>query len=180
MVLSRCTWTASCSPTRLEPVVVLVLNASYEPLGVVSLERAVVLVVLGDAFTVQDTGREIRSPSMSIPEPSVIVLRKMIRMDRNRTVPLSRKALFARDNHECAFCEEGRAETIDHVFPRSRGGRHEWKNVVASCARCNHFKADRTPEEAGLTLRWVPFEPSRAYMLGARNRPEWKEFLRGL
>lgn len=159
---------------------VLVLNASYEPLGVISMERAVTLVVMNEAFIVQDTGREFRSPSLSIMEPSVIVLRKMIKQDRTRTVPLSRKALFARDHYECAFCEDGKAETIDHVFPRSRGGKHEWKNVVASCAKCNHYKADRTPEEAGLTLRWIPFEPTRAYMLGARNRPEWAEFLRGL
>lgn len=156
---------------------VLVLNATYEPLGIISLERAVTLVVLEEAFTVQDTGREFRSPSMSIPEPSVIVLRKMIKVDRSRVVPLSRKALFARDGHQCAFCESGKAETIDHVVPRSHGGRHEWTNVVASCAPCNHRKADRTPDQAGMPLRWVPFAPSRAFMLAARNRPEWMEFL---
>lgn len=157
---------------------VLVLNATYEPLGVISLERAVTLVVLGDAHIAQDTGREFRSPSMSVPEPSVIVLRRMIKLDRSRSVPLSRKALFARDGHECGFCKDGKAETIDHVHPRSRGGKHEWTNVVSACAPCNHQKADRTPEEAGMPLRWVPFAPSRAYMLGARNRPEWAEFLR--
>lgn len=162
----------------MDYVVVLVLNASYEPLGVISLERAVTLVVIGDAHIAQDTGNKFSSPSMSIPEPSVIVLRRMVKMERDKSVPLSRKALFARDGQQCAFCETGKAETIDHVFPRSRGGRHEWTNVVASCAPCNHFKAARTPEEAGMKLRWVPFAPSRAYMLGARNRPEWQEFLR--
>lgn len=156
---------------------VLVLNASFEPLGVISMERACTLVVLGQADILQDTGGEIRSPSLTIPEPSVILLKHMIKIKRSNVVPLSRKALFARDGHECAFCTEGHAETIDHVFPRSRGGKHEWKNVVASCARCNHYKADRTPDEAGLKLRWRPFAPSRGYMLNARNRPEWREFL---
>jgi 5-methylcytosine-specific restriction endonuclease McrA len=143
------------------------------------MERAVTLVVIGDAHIVQDTGRSFSSPSISVPEPSVIALKRMVRMDRSKGVPLSRKALFARDNHECAFCETGTSETIDHVHPRSRGGKHEWTNVVSSCASCNHYKADRTPEEAGMALRWLPFAPSRAYMLGARNRPEWQEFLRG-
>ncbi|TXH43263.1 MAG: HNH endonuclease [Desulfurellales bacterium] len=160
-------------------VVVLVLNATYEPLGVISMERAITLVVLGDADIVLGTGASVRSQHLTIDEPSVIVLRHMIKIARGRAVPLSRKALFARDRGECAFCETGKAETIDHVFPRSRGGKHEWMNVVASCARCNHYKRDRTPEEAGLTLRWKPFIPSRAYMLGCRNRPEWIPFLGG-
>lgn len=168
------------SPTRMEPVVVLVLNATHEPLGVISMERAVTMVILGQASTILGTGREFRSQKITMDQPSVIALHKMVRMDRNRTVPLSRKALFARDNHECAFCETGKAETIDHVFPRSRGGKHEWMNVVSSCAPCNHRKRDRTPEEANMPLRFVPFVPSRAYMLGARNRPEWAPWLRGL
>lgn len=159
-------------------MVVLVLNASYEPLGVVSLERAITLVVLGDALTVLGTGKQIHSQKLTIDEPSVIVLKRMIKMDRSKTVPLSRKALFARDHYQCAYCEEGTAETIDHVFPKSRGGKHEWTNVVSSCAPCNHTKRDRTPEEAGMVLRFQPFAPSRAYMLGARNRPEWREFLK--
>lgn len=157
--------------------VVLVLNVTYEPLGVISMERAVTLVVMGEAHIAQDTGREFRSPSMSIPEPSVIVLRSNVKIDRSKSVPLSRKALFARDNHECAYCEEGTAETIDHVKPRAHGGKHEWMNVVSSCAPCNHRKRDRTPEEANMPLRFRPFIPDRAYMLGARNRPEWEPFL---
>lgn len=157
--------------------VVLVLNVTYEPLGVISMERAVTLVVTGEATTALDTGRFFRSPSLSVPEPSVIVLRRNIRMERSKTVPLSRKALFARDGHQCAYCEEGSAETIDHVVPRAHGGKHEWTNVVSSCAPCNHRKRDRTPDEANMPLRFRPFAPDRAYMLGARNRPEWEPFL---
>lgn len=160
---------------------VLVLNVTYEPLTVVSTERAITLVVTGDAFTAQDTGREIHSPSMTIMEPSVIVMARPPKKkpDRKKSVPLSRKALFARDHHECAYCETGVAETIDHVHPRSKGGKHEWNNVVSSCGPCNWRKRDRTPEEAGMPLRFRPFTPDRAYMLGARNRPEWEPFLYG-
>jgi 5-methylcytosine-specific restriction endonuclease McrA len=91
-------------------------------------------------------------------------------------VPLSRKALFARDNYECAFCG-GHADTIDHVTPKAHGGKHEWANVVAACSPCNHYKADRTPEEAGMKLRFIPFVPTRSYMLSSRGRPEWDQFL---
>jgi 5-methylcytosine-specific restriction endonuclease McrA len=157
--------------------VVLILNVTYEPLGVISIERAVTLVVLGHATIVQDTGREIHSQHKTLPEPSVIALTKSVRIDRSKAVPLSRKALFARDGHECAFCETGKAETIDHVHPKSKGGKHEWMNVVSACAHCNHKKRDRTPEEAGMPLRFRPFIPTRAFMLGSRGRPEWEPFL---
>lgn len=158
-------------------MVVLVLNVTYEPLGVIDLERAVTLVVMGQADIAQDTGRTINSTSLSIPEPSVIVLHKNVKIERAKTVPLSRKALFARDGHQCAYCEDGVAETVDHVVPKSHGGKNEWMNVVSSCGPCNWRKRDRTPEEAGMELRFRPFAPDRAYMLGARNRPEWEPFL---
>jgi 5-methylcytosine-specific restriction endonuclease McrA len=155
----------------------LVLNVTDEPLGVISMERAVTLVVLGDASIALDTGGVIRSATLTIPEPSVIKLRKNIKLDRSKSVPLSRRALFARDNHECAYCEEGVAETVDHVDPKAHGGKHEWTNVVSACGPCNWRKRDRTPEEAGMPLRFRPFAPDRAFMLGARNRPEWEPFL---
>lgn len=155
---------------------VLVLNASYEPLGLVDVERAVTLVVLDRAETVLGTGKLLRSSYTEIEEPSVIRLTRMVKPRRGHKVPLSRKALFARDNYECAFCGKP-ADTIDHVTPKAQGGKHEWQNVVACCGPCNHYKRDRTPEEAGMTLRFLPFVPTRAYMLGSRGRPEWSQFL---
>lgn len=158
---------------------VLVLNVTYEPLGVVSLKRAITMLVMGAATSLLDTADSVHAESMQVPEPSVIILSKPPRRkpERHKTVPLSRKALFARDHQQCAYCEEGKAETIDHVFPKSRGGKHEWMNVVSSCGPCNWRKRDRTPEEADMPLRFRPFVPDRAYMLGARNRPEWEPFL---
>lgn len=156
---------------------VLVLNATYEPLGVIEIKRAVTLIVTGRATLVLGTGRKVHSETVEMAEPSVIVLTSNKRIDRSRSVPLSRKALFARDNQQCAYCETGKAETIDHVFPKSRGGKHEWMNVVSSCGPCNWHKRDRTPEEAGMELRFRPFIPTREFMLGQRNRPEWEPFL---
>lgn len=155
---------------------VLVLNASDEPLGIVDVERAITLVVLDRAETVIGTGNVIRSLYTVIEEPSVIRLLRKVRPRRGHKVPLSRKALFARDGYECAYCGKT-ADTIDHVHPKAQGGRHEWSNVVACCGPCNHYKRDRTPEEAGMKLRFIPFVPTRAYMLGSRGRPEWDQFL---
>lgn len=155
---------------------VLVLNASYEPLGVVSVPRAVTLLVLGRAVSELDTDQPMRSAHEQMRVPSVIRLTRMVRPPRRRTVPLSRKALFARDGGECQYCGDP-ALTIDHVHPRSRGGRHEWSNVVACCLSCNARKADRTPDEAGMPLRSHPWVPTRNSMLGARGHPEWIPFL---
>lgn len=155
---------------------VLVLNASYEPLGVVSMERAVTLIVMDSARIIVGTGDFIHSPSVTIEEPSVIILNKMVKPPSHRIVPLSRKALFSRDGHKCAFCG-GDANTIDHVTPRSKGGKNTWDNVVAACRPCNAEKADRTPEQAGMPLLWQPYNPTRVGMIAARRREDWKEFL---
>lgn len=158
---------------------VLVLNVTYEPLGVVSVKRAVTMLVVGAAIMLQSTGTAVHSESTEVDIPSVIILSRPPRRkpERTKTVPLSRKALFARDGHQCAYCEEGKAETIDHVVPKAHGGKHEWTNVVSSCGPCNWRKRDRTPEQAGMPLRFRPFAPDRAFMLSARNRPEWEPFL---
>ena len=129
----------------------LVLNASYEPLSVVSSRRATCLVLSDKADVLEDDGTVIRSETLSFPTPSVIRLRYMVRVPYVRRTALSRRAIFARDDHSCQYCGE-RADSIDHVMPRSRGGPHAWENVVAACRPCNLGKRDRTPEEAGMRL----------------------------
>jgi 5-methylcytosine-specific restriction endonuclease McrA len=92
---------------------------------------------------------------------------------------MSRRAIFARDGWRCAYCH-GSAETIDHVLPRSRGGRHAWDNVVAACARCNHTKGDKTPAELGWRLRVIPMAPKGLAwrVLGHRAPdPRWADWL---
>lgn len=155
---------------------VLVLNADFRAIGSVAFERAMTLVVMGSADVIRDTGNSVHSQHLELPEPSVIKLNRYIHVPHNRPVPLSRKALFARDGGVCAFCEEP-ATTIDHVQPRSKGGRHEWNNVVACCVACNSRKADRTPEDAGMPLRFKPYTPTRSGMLLARRRPDWEDWL---
>ncbi|HEY5727885.1 MAG TPA: HNH endonuclease, partial [Acidimicrobiia bacterium] len=133
----------------------LVLNATYEPLSVVPARRAVVLVLLERAEVVESNGHIYRSEYVTIDAPSVIKLRRFVKVRFDRRTPLNRRAVFIRDDHSCQYC--GRpAENLDHVVPRTQGGSHTWDNVVAACRRCNTRKGGRTPEQAGLSLVRVP------------------------
>lgn len=133
----------------------LVLNVTYEPLSVVAGRRAAVLVLADKADLVHESGIELHSERLVIEVPSVIRLRQLVRVPYDRHVPLSRRAVFVRDQHECQYCS-GPAETLDHVIPRSRGGLHSWENVVAACRRCNLHKGDRLLEHTQLVLRRRP------------------------
>lgn len=157
----------------------LVLNATYEPLCVVPLRRAV-LLVLAEKATVIETGDGVlHSERMALPAPSVVRLSHYVRVPYRRGTPLTRHGVFERDRHRCAYCR-GRAETLDHVVPKSRGGAHCWDNVVAACQRCNHRKADRLLPEIGWTLRVTPHQPPAtvALLVGyAKRDPAWTPYL---
>ncbi len=129
----------------------LVLNATYEPLSVVSARRATCLVLAEKADMLEHDGIVLHSESLDVKQPSVIRLRYMVKVPYVRRSSMSRRAIFARDDHRCQYCGD-RADSIDHVLPRSRGGPHSWENVAAACKPCNLSKRDRTPEEAGMRL----------------------------
>ena len=114
----------------------LVLNATYEPLSIVPARRAACLVLADKADLVHDDGTHIHSARLAIPSPTVIRLRYVVKVPYQREASLSRRAVFARDNHRCQYCGE-HADSIDHIFPRSRGGLHVWENVAAACRPCN-------------------------------------------
>ena len=111
----------------------LVLNATYEPLCVVPLRRAVVLVLAEKAVIVEACDDVMHSERLSLPVPTVVRLSRFVRVPYRREVPLTRRAVLERDAHACVYCGH-RADTIDHVRPRSRGGSHVWTNVVSACA----------------------------------------------
>ena len=136
----------------------LVLNATYEPLCVVSARRAVVLVLLEKAELLHESGEAMHSEHLTVPVPSVIRLRYYVRVPFARRAALNRRAVFARDGSRCQYCA-GPAESIDHVVPRSRGGEHAWENVVAACRPCNSRKRDRLLSETTMTLRRRPAVP---------------------
>jgi len=157
----------------------LVLNATFEPISVVPARRAVVLVLSGRAEMVHESGAVMRSASFEIDVPSVIRLRKYVRVPYPRRNAITRRGVFARDNGRCQYCD-ARAESIDHIHPRSRGGRHSWENVVAACRPCNSAKRDRLLKNTSMRLRRQPKTPGRtAWVRASVGRvPEpWRPYL---
>src|ERR1700754_1079185 len=135
---------------------VLLLNATFEPLAVVTAKRAIVLMLTGKAECVEAAlGAAFHSESLTVPAPSVMRLSRYVRVPYRRAVPMTRAGVLRRDGRRCAYCDK-RADTIDHVIPRSRGGTHTWDNCVAACRSCNSRKADRLIEEIGWSLSVVP------------------------
>jgi 5-methylcytosine-specific restriction endonuclease McrA len=136
----------------------LVLNATYEPLGVVASRRAVVLVLDEKADLLHDTGEALHSERLTLAVPSVVRLRQFVKVPYTRRAPLNRRGVFARDGHRCQYCGAP-AESLDHVIPKSRGGEHSWDNVVAACRPCNVRKRDRFLDETSMVLRRRPCAP---------------------
>ncbi len=157
----------------------LVLNATYEPLSVVSARRAICLVLCDKADIVADDGTQVHSERMSVSSPLVIRLRYVVKVPYHRHTAMSRRAVFARDNHKCGYCGS-HADSIDHVLPRSRGGKNVWENVIAACRSCNLRKRDRTPEEAGMKMMTMPRTPREMSWIAfavPRVPEEWKPYL---
>ncbi len=160
-------------------VVALVLNATYEPLCVVPVRRAVVLVLSAKAVPVEAGEGSLHSATRTMRVPAVVRLTHFVRVPYRAHVPLTRKAVFARDGGRCVYCGSA-ATSIDHVVPRSRGGAHTWDNVVAACGRCNHAKADRSVAELGWRLGNTPHAPKGMAwrVLGHRSiDPRWEPYL---
>jgi 5-methylcytosine-specific restriction endonuclease McrA len=166
---------------------VLLLNASYEALGIVSIPRAVRLAWKGSAEVVElDGDRVLRSQHFAFPQPSVIRLIEYIdvrgRQGRSST---KRSRILARDRNRCQYCGlcGGLFElTIDHIVPHSRGGRTAAENLCAACFGCNQRKGNRTPEEARMPLLANPaaltYGMERAvFCHSAESRPEWRKYL---
>ncbi|MDA8062804.1 MAG: HNH endonuclease [Actinomycetota bacterium] len=157
----------------------LVLNATYEPLCVVSSRRALLLVIDGKAELISATERSFRAARIQLPEPSVVRLSHFVKVPYQARVALSRRAVFARDGHRCQYCGAS-AENIDHVVPRSKGGPHAWDNVVAACRPCNTRKRDRLLEDSGMKLKRLPSVPrERTWILVASGsiRADWEPYL---
>ena len=157
----------------------LVLNATYEPLCVVSSRRAVILVLGGKAVAVESGQEELHSERLSLHVPVVVRLTRFVKIPYRASVPLTRRAVFARDGGRCVYCSAP-ATSLDHVIPRSRGGEHVWDNVVSCCRRCNHAKADRGLVELGWRMHRPPRAPTgpawRVLSTG-RMHPCWRPYL---
>ena len=159
---------------------VLVLNASYEPLSVVTTRRAVVLVLSERATVVVPKDEMWNSEKTTLQVPSIVRLTRFVKVPYRRAVPVTRRAVFGRDGHRCQYCGDT-AESIDHVVPRSKGGDHSWENVVACCRNCNIRKGDRSLRETGFSLKTKPAPPRRYAWIyasaGYQLDPDWRPYL---
>lgn len=160
---------------------VLVLNASYEPINVVTSRRALVLVCGGKAIAQEPSGRFVRAGKTSLSVPAVIRLLVYSAVPKH-TRSVSRKSIMIRDSHTCQYCRAPLPParlTLDHVTPKSRGGKSTWENMVACCYPCNNRKGSRTPGEARMPLLKQP----RQFGLHARTKllsqgsESWSKYL---
>lgn len=161
---------------------VLILNASFEPLHVCSVKRAVGLLMHDVAERVEDAETVLRTPNSTFAVPSVVRLKRYVKRPHRQRVAFNRRNVFRRDEHKCQYCgRRGNDLTLDHVMPRSRGGPTSWENVVACCRSCNAKKRDRTPDEAAMALGRRPYAPrfmfTSAYGLLPDIDPRWRKYL---
>jgi 5-methylcytosine-specific restriction endonuclease McrA len=156
----------------------LALNASFEPLTMVPVRRALRLVIDGKAEIVETDGaRRVRSERLSIPRPAVIRLNRYIHVPRRFRRQVTNTFLFARDRYRCQFCGRAQIElrpreclTRDHLVPFSRGGTDAWSNVVTACSTCNARKGHHLPEEVGMHPLQQPVEPHFVHLAWAVRR----------
>jgi len=142
---------------------VIVLNASYEFLGLISWQRAMTMLVTRKVEVVKESERIVRTVSKSFRIPAVVRLVKFIRQVYRREVPFSRKNILTRDEFVCQYCGREFSSgdlTVDHIIPKVQGGSNQWTNVVACCRMCNMKKGGRTPRQAGMRLVRKPFKPT--------------------
>lgn len=159
---------------------VLILNQNYEPLAISTVKRAIILLYAKKVEMVERYEDEVHSVSIAMPCPSVIRLNSYIHKPY-QDVPLNRKNIFKRDHHTCQYCgKNSRPMTIDHVIPKSFGGKDTWENLVCACTKCNAKKGNRTPEMAGMKLLRKPRKPSHLFFLqisAGKLPPTWKPYL---
>ena len=169
---------------HVESTRTLLLTQGYEPLQIISWQRAVTLLALAKVDVVEEYEMEIRAPSIAWRVPAVVRLRKTFRRYA-KPVKFSRVNIYARDNYRCQYCAIKCTVdelTYDHVVPRSQGGKTTWENIVSACYTCNRRKANRTPVQAGMKLLSTParptWMPSVQIRVSARSVPDaWRDYV---
>lgn len=165
----------------------LALNASFEPLTLVPVRRALRLVIEGKAEIVEADGGAVRSERLSLPRPAIIRLVKFVHVPRRFRRQVTNTFLFARDSYRCQYCGRPQEQlkhreclTRDHVVPISRGGGNEWSNVVTACSSCNTRKGNHLAGEIGMHLLTVPAEPHFVHLSWAVRRltPTQSKYIR--
>jgi 5-methylcytosine-specific restriction endonuclease McrA len=162
----------------------LLLSQSYEPIKIISWQRAITLLFLGKVEVVEEYAHDVRSVTIVIKIPAVVRLLRAFRR-HHKPVKFSRVNIYARDGYTCQYCGVRLAVselTYDHVVPRSQGGATDWTNIVTCCHECNRVKGGRTPRQAGMQLRAAPVQPNWVpavvIRVSLRSVPDaWRDYL---
>ncbi len=169
---------------HVESTRTLLLTQGYEPIQIISWQRAITLHALDKVEVIEEYDTVIRAPSIVVRVPAVVRLRKAFRRHA-KPVKFSRVNIYARDNYRCQYCAMKCSIdelTYDHVIPRSKGGKTTWENIVSACYACNRHKANRTPAQAGMKLLTTPgrptWMPSVQIRVSARSVPDaWRDYV---
>lgn len=163
---------------------VLVLNHSFEPLHVCTTRRAIILLYTGKAERIEDSPSIIHSPSIVFVIPAVIRLYRYVKLPVIPAIAFNKKNILRRDAYTCQYCGRNGGErmTIDHVIPRSLGGRTIWENVVSACRACNVKKGNKSLHEVRMSLRRKPAKPASVFYLGIMSHSphriiSWSKYL---
>lgn len=160
---------------------VLLLNQNYEPLTILRVKRAIILLILGKVDLIENVdGKLLHSITLTYPVPSVIRLKYFIRI-RRKEISLTKKNIIKRDNHHCQYCgKKTGMMTTDHIIPKALGGDESWENLVCACLECNNRKGNRTLKEARMKLIKKPKRPNYfTFVLNELGKPKakWRPFL---
>lgn len=169
---------------------VLLLNSGNQPLGVITIRQAVSLLLRETAHGVDGVAAVLRRPAnKTFSVPSILRLKHYQNVP-HRTWTWTRYRILKRDHYRCIYCGKQMGDyrqgerltkrdfTVDHLIPVSRGGKNTWGNTACSCYWCNHRKADRRPEEAGMNLLWEPKTPRTNYWVASGDIPEeWRVYI---
>lgn len=160
----------------------LKLDSAYRPIEIIDAIEALVMCIIGKAIPVETYEKKINSPTKAFNLPAVIVLKSVVKF-RFTTVVCNRQNIVWRDNNQCQYCANYFPYdklTMDHVIPKSRGGKNTWENLVAACKKCNQKKGSRTPKESGMIPLKKPIRP-KANILRTVSKSQisdlWKDYL---
>ena len=155
---------------------VLVLNADYTPLNVTTAFKGFNLVTRGKAEVLKSSDNPLSAGPKTFIRPLIIRLLNYVKY-RVSNLKINRHRLFKRDGYQCTYCGSKKNLTIDHILPKSKGGRNTWQNLITCCSGCNRIKGDKTPEEAKMTMIFSPYEPSIfSEVINPSVENLWKDF----
>ena len=149
---------------------IILLDHNYQFLNIVSIKKAVRLIVKERVEVVKSTGKLLR---IGFFQPLVIRLLKAINATFTKRIPFSKQSVFIRDNYVCQYCGKElhtRNSTVDHVHPVSKGGKNSFENCVCSCKPCNQWKSDLLLEKTSMQLLRKPVHPTFSEFMFQRIR----------